>query len=268
MKKLESAKIYHANDEFKGSSFFKKISLTTLLHALKQEVEQSPAMALGSALHAAVLEPEKFSSEFAVAPKVDRRTKEGKAAFEAFENDSKEKTILTADQMEAVEGMKASILSHEIASAMLTGGEAEYSYYTTEAETGIGLKCRPDYYNKNALIDVKTCRDASVAGFTSACFNLGYFLQAAFYLDVFNAVNGTSIEEFYFVAVESAAPYAVNTFKMGEAEIAFGRELYKKALKQYAEYLNDPTKLKDFGYKKQINEIAFKPYMFERMGDI
>jgi hypothetical protein len=161
--------------------------------------------------------------------------------------------------------MKGSVLCHEIASAMLTGGEAEYSYYTTDAETGIGLKCRPDYFNQNALIDLKTCRDASVEEFTRACFSMGYFIQAAFYLDVFNAVNKTKLEEFYFVAVENTAPYAVNIFKMGETEIAFGREQYKKVLKQYAEFLKG-TPMQEFGYKKQINEIVFKPYMFEKMG--
>jgi hypothetical protein len=266
MKKLENSKIYHEVIDHKGSSFFKKIALKSLLHALKEEVEQSPAMALGSAVHCAILEPEKFSSEYAVAPKVDRRTKEGKEIFAAFEADSNGKTILTADQMETIEGMKTSVLSHEIALGMLTGGEAEYSYYVTDSETGIGLKCRPDFFNKGALIDLKTCRDASVEGFTGACFNMGYFIQAAFYLDVFNAANGTKLEEFYFVAVENTAPFAVNTFKMGEAEIAFGREQYKKALKQYADYLKQPERLQDFGYKKQINEIAFRPYMFEKMG--
>lgn len=265
MKKLENAKIYHANLNAKGSSFFKEVALKSLLHALSTTKEQSPAMALGGAVHCAILEPEKFASEYAVCPKVDRRTKEGKATFEAFELESMGKTILTAEQMESIEGMKSSVLSHEIAAGMLTGGEAEYSYYTTDADTGVLLKCRPDYFNLNALIDLKTCRDASVEEFTRACFTMGYFIQAAFYLDVFNAVNGTKLEEFYFVAVENTAPFAVNTFKMGEAEIAFGRDQYKKALKQYAEYLSKGD-LKEFGYKKQVNEIIFKSYMFEKMG--
>ena len=45
--------------------------------------EPTPAMQLGTAFHTALLEPDRFGQSFVVAPKFDRRTKDGKAAAEA-----------------------------------------------------------------------------------------------------------------------------------------------------------------------------------------
>ena len=46
-----------------------------------QDEKDSPAKRVGSAVHCALLEPEKFESSVVVMPDVDRRTKAGKAAY-------------------------------------------------------------------------------------------------------------------------------------------------------------------------------------------
>jgi hypothetical protein len=84
-------------------------------------------------------------------------------------------------------------------------------------------------------------------------------------LDVFNQANGTKIEEFYFVAVENTVPFAVNVFKMPEAELALGRSQYKKALKELAEYEKDKTLVSKFGYKAEINLIQYPNFAFEEL---
>lgn len=256
MKKLMSNKDYHASEAI-GSSLLKAIALKSLLHAVKTERKESAALDLGSALHAAVLEPETFNQEFLVSPKFDRRTKEGKAAAADFEALAAGKTVIDEDQMSDIRGMVDAIKSHEIASSMLENGEAEYSYFAKDPITGLDRKCRPDYFNAGALIDLKSCQDASPEGFIKACINFGYHIQAAYYLDTYNLANGTNIQEFFFVAVETKAPYAVNTFRMGAVELELGRKMYRKALDQYAEYLKDQTQVLKFGYEKKINEIEF-----------
>lgn len=264
MKKLMSNKDYHAH-EAKGSTTFKKIALTTLLHAMSEEVKETEALQLGSAVHAAILEPETFDAEFAFAPKVDKRTKAGKEEWAKFADENAGKTILKQEHRDVINGIVRSLNSHEIAKGMLSGGEAEYSYFVKDEETGVELKCRPDYVNHGALIDLKTCQDASEAGFTKACINFGYHIQAAFYLDVYNKANGTDLTEFFFVAVETKPPFAINTFKMGEVEIQLGREMYKKALKEYAEFKKDEKQeLSKFGYIKRVNEINFPLWALER----
>ncbi len=258
-----SNKDYHASEAI-GSSLLKKISLKSLLHAINDDFKTSSAMDLGSAIHAAILEPETFSNEFAVSEKFDRRTKAGKIAAAAFEEANAGKTIITEDQKKIVESVRKSVLNHPIASGMLKGAESEYSYFT-EID-GINCKCRPDLYHPEhgCLVDLKSCADASKDGFIRACINLGYHIQAAFYLDVFNKANGTDIKEFYFIAVETTKPYAVSTYKMGEVELNLGRAQYKAALGMLKKYKETPEEIDHFGYEEVINEIQFPIWALEK----
>ena len=266
MKKLMNNNEYHSHEAI-GSSILKKIAQKSLLHAIKEERKESDALDLGSAIHCAILEPEKYYSEFLIMPKVDGRTKEGKAVKADFEKIAQEKnmTIITDEQDAQVKAMVASIRTHEIANGMLTGGEAEYAYFAKDPSTGLMLKTKPDYKNAGALIDLKSCQDASREGFIKACINYNYALQAAFYLDVYNLATGENLTEFFFVAIETAAPFAVACYKMGEVEINVGREQYKKALKQLAEYKKDESKILDYGYEKKIIEIQFPIWALEKL---
>jgi len=265
MKKLETSKDYHLNPAI-GSTLLKKITSKTLFHALNEEIEQTSAMVLGSAFHCSILEPEKFNSEYVTVPEgTDKRTKAGKDIWAEIEASGK--TVLRNEEMANIIGMKTSILSHPIAKKMLQGGEAEYSYYSKDTETGIETKCRPDYKNGGTLIDIKTAQDASYEGFSRAIVNLGYLVQAAYYLDVFNASEGENYKDFHFIVVENKAPFAVAIYRLDEAQIEFGRKQYKKALKKYSDFLAlDLKKVPmSFGYAMDIVDIQIPYYMLDKI---
>jgi hypothetical protein len=59
---------------------------------------ESDAFRLGSAVHCLVLEPWKFSERYAMAPRVDRRTKRGKADWESFQETLQGRELLTDDE--------------------------------------------------------------------------------------------------------------------------------------------------------------------------
>ena len=199
--------------------------------------EPTPAMQLGAAFHTALLEPERFDQTFVVAPKFDRRTKEGKAAAEAWEAENAGKTALTVDQMAAIEKMVASVRSHVGAANLLVSGVPEMSGFWTDPDTGIPCKCRPDWVVTmegrqdwiTAIVDIKTCRDASADGFARAIATLGYDVQAALYQDGIKAVTGRAVP-FYFVAVETEPPFAVAAYKASDEVIEIGRAKYRAAL--------------------------------------
>ena len=44
----------------------------------------TPSLVFGAAVHKLLLEPDTFGDEFAVAPDCDRRTKDGREAYNAF----------------------------------------------------------------------------------------------------------------------------------------------------------------------------------------
>ncbi|WP_303786717.1 PD-(D/E)XK nuclease-like domain-containing protein [Azovibrio restrictus] len=196
--------------------------------------EPTPAMQLGTAFHTALLEHDRFSQTFVAAPKFDRRTKEGKAAAEAWEVENAGKTSLTVDQMVVIEEMVVSVRSHAGAERLLAEGVAEMSAFWIDRETGIECKCRPDFLSMagetvTGIVDVKTCCDASADGFARAIATLGYDVQAAFYQDGLKAVTGRTIP-FYFIAVEKEAPFAVAAYKASDEVIEVGRAKYRGAL--------------------------------------
>lgn len=265
MKRIESNDSYHANKEAIGSTLLKKIAKTSLHHAVTSEVSESDALNFGNAVHTLTFEPETFDSRFIVIPKIDKRNNEGKALAARYEELAQGKTILTEEQLKGAKECVANIMAHPIASMMIVGGEAEYSYYSECSETGLKQKCRPDYFLAGSLIDLKTTRDASAHAFKMQSLTLGYHIQAAYYLDVFNKANEEKATDFYFIAVENTAPYAVSVFKMGSVEIDLGRFEYKEAMKKYAAYLKDTSKVKEFGYEIVINSLEYPPYAFEKL---
>lgn len=83
------------------------------LAALANPPAQTPEMQTGSALHALVLEGEAaFASRYAIAPEGDKRRKEVKEAWAAFEAEHAGKEALTPAQNETVRRMVASLLEH------------------------------------------------------------------------------------------------------------------------------------------------------------
>lgn len=226
---------YHANPAVGHSSLVKIMrSPAHYLEYITNKPGPTPAMLLGTAAHAAILEPALFSRDFVAAPSFDRRTKEGKALAEAWANDNAGKTPLTPEQFEAVQGMSLAVQGHAGAARLLGDGIAEGSAFWTDAETGIGCKCRPDFTsmldgNIVGIADVKTCADASTEEFARSMVKFGYDLQAAFYQDGIKAITGSTVP-FYFVAVEKTAPYAVAVYRASDEVIEVGRAKYRGAL--------------------------------------
>lgn len=200
----------------------------------RNPIEPTPQMALGTATHVGVLEPDEFSSRYIVAPDgIDRRTKAGKESWAAFLVEAEGKTILTAEQSSKIDGMAAAVARHPAAGELLDNGIAEVSAFWKDGFTGLDCKCRPDWTTVNTLVDLKTTTDASPEGFVRSIAKFGYHRQAAFYLDGHAALNLPK-ERFVFIAVESLPPYAVGVYELDEVSLDVGRIEYESALNRFA----------------------------------
>lgn len=198
---------YHAVDAV-SASLLKQIQRSPA-HAkasLLQQQEPTPAMCFGTAFHTAILEPERFSAEYSVF-QGDKRTKEGKASYEALT--AAGKTIITQSDMDSIVGMRGAIMSHPAARDILISQyKAEASVFWRDERTGLECKCRPDIWVKNVLADLKTTDDASPEGFSRSIQTYGYGIQAAHYL------AGSGADTFIFIAVEKKAPFAVAVYEL------------------------------------------------------
>jgi hypothetical protein len=201
--------------------------------------EPTPAMLLGQAVHCAVLEPVLFAATYAVAPKVDKRTKLGKETFAVFESENRGKIILDAEDAEQVKAIQEAVRSHPQASQILKGGVAENSAFWTDPTTGALCKVRPDYLrvNDGLIVDLKTTEDASPRGFERSIMQYMYHVQTAFYCEGLTQVTGKPFTEFVHIVVEKQAPYAVALYVLDDASIEKAREQMQDGLRKYAECL-------------------------------
>lgn len=238
---------YHSHREYISASQIKDLLKNPYLffHPVKQEHKK--AFDIGSAIHSLLLEPENFDSDFAVAPKCDRRTVKGKADWNNFVEESKGKTVLESDDFDnCIEIQKSTLAIPEVLN-LLRGGVSEKSYFTT-LPNGTKQKVRPDRYRSdiNTIIDVKSCRDASPDAFKRDIATYKYYVQASYYIDVLGA------NKFIFLAVEKTAPFMVGIYELNRADLDRGRELIRKALA----LSKQPEKYKTPLYKGSNGEVV------------
>lgn len=199
--------------------------------------EPTADMVLGTAIHAAVLEPDLFADGYKVGPVVDRRTKAGKAEWEDFLLLSAGCEILTPEMYKTCLNVRDAVYAHPKAKILFReGGQSELSAFAADEETGLLLKCRPDRMSPTGhMIDLKSINDASEDGFTRAMVNFEYALQPPFYADVWKAATGETIPDFIFVAVEKTPPYDIGIYWMSKDDIDFARAKYRRLLLRIAE---------------------------------
>ena len=225
---------YHADPAYSFSAIKQAMRSPAHLKAwLTAPPEQTPAMRLGTLTHLAVLQPDLFASTTAVAPIVDRRTKEGKSIWEQFQAQNTGKEIITNDEREQLTAMRDSVRIHPAASALLGEGTAEVSVFNQCAETGLPLKARMDWVRENAIVDLKTTEDASPAGFAKSFSNYRYDLQAAHYRRMLK-LQGRGDLPFYLIAVEKEAPFAVAVYRLDEGDLTLADMQMQQQLRAIA----------------------------------
>lgn len=198
---------------------------------------ETPALRIGKALHCLALEGRAaYAVAFAVEPKADGRTKEGKAIKAAFAESAEGKTIIAASEAEIVEGMAAGILAHPLAPALLADGTPELSMVWTDPESGAECKGRADLARlaDGCLLDLKTALSAAPGDFARSVLAYGYHCQAAAYESGCKAL-GEEIRDFLFVVVEKAPPYLAAVYRLPYSFLELGRRQWAAACRTYAE---------------------------------
>jgi exodeoxyribonuclease VIII len=224
--------------------------------------EPTPAMRLGTAFHTHVLELDKWDQQIAVAPSdINRRTKEGREQWAAFESSAARKTVISADDAETVMAMGRSVMRHPGA-AMLLGlaGKAETTHMWTDATYELQCKCRPDWLTDDGsiIVDLKTTRDASPRGFKRSIADYRYHVQAGWYMHGVEQATGKRPDQFIFICVESTAPYACAVYAADAEMIERG---YEQAMKDLGKLAVCKAADSWPSYSDQIEQISLPSWM-------
>jgi len=206
---------------------------------LEHPPEQTPAMAFGSACHKMILEPGDFGTEYAIAPQVDKRTKDGKAMWEAFCEDNAGKTIISSDDASTMQEMEEAIYRCPLAKKLICGrGETEVAFFWTDKDTGEKCKVKCDrivtYRRRKYIVDYKTTLTADTFHFNSEIWKRGYFMQAGMYAEgMKTAKKMKKLPGFLFVAQEKKPPYSVNVIEVSEEVMNAGIAKFHDLLEKY-----------------------------------
>ena len=177
--------------------------------------EPSRAMRIGTCAHAALL------GGNVVVYDGDRR---GKAWLE-FEDAHAGQEIVTRAEWVLGEAM-ADAVRADCAAADLLAGMVHF-----EERVGFWIGSREcagriDAYSYDALIEFKTCADASPARFASHAVRMGYLAQVAWYIDGLGRCS-VPLDAAYIIAVESKPPHVVQVYEITPASLDFGRAQYR-----------------------------------------
>lgn len=204
---------YHARPEISASDV-KAVASKSLAHWKGKVWKDNATFALGSAVHALVLEPQK---DLVLRGPEDRRGNKWKEAQLAADLDGQ--ILLTEGDYDLAQAIAAPVIAHEVVKAWIADPSfvAEASFFATDPQTGVKIKCRPDGYlpASGIVFDLKTTRDASPEGFPREIRSYNYDLQAAHYLRCLRSA-GFNANTFIFVCVEKEAPYAVGLHALTE----------------------------------------------------
>lgn len=226
---------YHAHDSISKTGL-DLIARSPAHYRYSERREATRAMVIGSAVHAAILEPDLFAKQYMLLRDVkDRRTSEYKQAVAVHGADF----VLTGTEADYVAGIQESVRTHSQLSALLSEpGRAELSVITTDPVTGVAVRCRFDWLTDAGVpLDLKTTLDARPDAFSRSVSSYRYHVQAAFYCDVWEWETGDKLDRMIFAALEKSMPHAVSLYMLDDEAMMVGRKLYREALNTYARCL-------------------------------
>lgn len=228
----------------------------------------TPAMLVGTAVHALVLEPEVFERQFCsradyqgeptIAELQEKLTDDGVAFKKTAKKSellqlaypegvpSDRRTALSAEDWETVNGVGQALRSHDITGAWFDDSQADYRKHNEVSIYAHGphehlLKARLDRLQGDGdrllILDLKTTDSAEPSSFARKMVGLSYDLQAAWYQRLGQEAFPDRPVEFLFVAVERKPPYAVQVYQADESVIASGLRKMDRALSRYRDCL-------------------------------
>lgn len=231
--------------------------------------KQSPDMLLGSLVHTAVLEPHMAAEEYAVAPKVDRRTKAGKDDWDAFYQFNEGKSVITQDDWDIAQRIRDAVYKHPAAKELLEmPGVVEQPIFwsvpvilPTGETTVVQCKSKPDkLLHSNVILDLKMTVDAKPTNFAKSVLNYRYDVQSAWYRSGYNAAFQKELEAFIFIAVEKVPPYGVSVLYVSESIFNLGESKYQKDLELYAQCMHTNQWP---GYSASIDELILPTWAYQ-----
>ncbi|HEX7906737.1 MAG TPA: PD-(D/E)XK nuclease-like domain-containing protein [Paraburkholderia sp.] len=227
---------YHAGPGI-SKSHLDEVADKSMLHYWQKYINpnrppelEKDHLLVGQATHAAILEPDLFTSQFVESPAFNMRTKDGKQMFANFVEENPGKQILHPEDYKMCLDMRDAVYRHPVAPGLLAGGKTEQSFYVTDKETGELIKCRFDFLQDGGAlaVDLKSTKNASRTGFARDAANFRYDIAPAWYFDVLRQLYGEVPKHWVWLAIEKEPPFAIGIYYARPADVARAHECARR----------------------------------------
>lgn len=270
---------YHADTDSLSASGAK------VLLGKRPPAPDGDALLFGRLVHTVILEPHKLDTYAVLNADLIGIKKDGSKADnpkntaawkDAVFNAKRDGlTIIDGPTLDHANALANAIREHpEAGRLLMQATETEVSAYA-EHPSGATVRARFDAVLPDALVDIKTCRDADPETFGKVVNGLMYHVSAANYIDVARA-NGLQVDRFDLICVEKeptpGGDYRVAVMEIHEDAIDKGRELMAEACDRWLA-LGKRIDLPSYGDHRHVVDLPGWAYLNDddlelKIGDV
>ena len=196
--------------------------------------QSTPAMIFGTAVHSLILEPSIPLDQVCSIKTLSWATKDGKLEKERLE--AAGLPVISQLDADRAQRIRDVVLGHEEAASLLHNTKCELNYKWNGYASNVPCKGGIDALGPRGIVDLKTTIDASPDGFAQRIKAFKYHMQAAHYIDGVSMVDKV-MHSFTFIAVETAAPYAVACYQLDRNALIAGYAAMERVANVYAKCL-------------------------------
>lgn len=214
---------------------------------LRKEKKTTPAMVFGSLVHCLLLQPNEVSKQFFLMPNIDRRTKEGKAAYEEAMVKSQGKEIITEEQYNEADNLVNKVVSEEHIANAIQGCNKFEKEWRADIN-GLPFRGFFDGEADDYILEIKTTNDASPKTIISDFYNRQYHIQAGLYTHV-------SSKPIKYLIIETTSPYNVMLADVDTAFTDFGLKQAVEQIERFKTCMEN--NMFDMGYEFHLDSGQF-----------
>ncbi len=194
--------------------------------------KETDSMAMGTALHTAVLEPERFSRRYVRGAAGNLNRKGPREENDEIKAENPDKQLIRYDEWPSIAGMRDAIWAHPLAAEVLSGeGFTEIAYLWQDPATDLACKARIDRIGMTqdgwpVVMDAKTFGEKggrlTPSAVESVIYNRQYHIQAAHYLNGLEVIKPCQ-RRFGLLLVEKKKPFGVRLAEIDFAALELGK---------------------------------------------
>lgn len=187
---------------------------------------------LGTQIHAAVLEPDRFTEEFIVQPE-EIKIRRGHN-WDALKDKYGVENIISVKNWNKIQRIQFAV-GQSSCDHLVTDPNNQYEVTIVFELAGVLCKARIDCANfhNEYILDLKSTENASIKKFPKSVESYGYGYQQAFYAIAYHSYMEEWPKRTLILAAETAEPYGVMLYEFSQEYILAARQTIIMWLDQY-----------------------------------